>query len=240
MATFFIADLHLSEDREEIVELFLSFLNHGIRNTDMLYILGDLFDLWLGDDDTRFPHLPVMDALRQATERGTSISLLQGNHDFLLGKGFQKRTGCRLLPDPSAINLYGNRVAITHGDLLCTYDAAYQRYRKRVHNRLYQRIFLVLPLKLRIRKAASIRELSKEAMRNKPARIMDVNKEAVEHIMLTHNARYMVHGHIHRSGIHEAPLRGETVTRIVLGDWYQKDNNTVLVWEEDSFRLITV
>lgn len=240
MTTFLISDIHLNKVQQEIVDTFLSFLNDGIRNTDMVYILGDLFDLWLGDDDARFPHLPVMDALRKATKRGVLISVLHGNHDFLLGKKFEEITGCRLLPDPSVIDLYGKRVLITHGDILCTDDTSYQKYRNRIHNSLYQRVFLSLPMKRRIMKAASVQNVSKEAVRNKPAHVMDVNKNAVERIMLTYGVQYMVHGHTHRSAIHEVSLKGETVVRIVLGDWYKKDAKTILVWEKDTFRLGTV
>lgn len=240
MATFLLSDVHLNEARPGIVDIFLSFLNHGIRNTDTLYILGDLFDLWLGDDDTRFPHLPVMDALRKATERGVSIGILHGNHDFLLGKTFEKRTGCRLLPDPSVIDLSGKRALITHGDIFCTSDTSYQKYRNWVRNPLYQRIFLALPMKQRIKRAASIQNASRDAVLDKPPHIMDINKDTVERMMLTYDVRYMVHGHIHRPATHEAPLRGEMATRIVLGDWYEKDGNTVLVWGNDGFDLITI
>nr|VFK38030.1 MAG: UDP-2,3-diacylglucosamine hydrolase [Candidatus Kentron sp. TC]VFK54642.1 MAG: UDP-2,3-diacylglucosamine hydrolase [Candidatus Kentron sp. TC] len=240
MATFLISDVHLNKVQRETVDTFLSFLNDGIGSTDILYILGDLFDLWLGDDDARFPHLPVMDALRKATERGVSIGILRGNHDFLLGRRFQKITGCRLLPDPSVIDLYGKRVLITHGDILCTDDTNYQRYRKKTRNHLYQRIFLSLPMKQRIMRAASIRNVSKEAVRNKPPRIMDVNKNAVERMMLTYGVRYMVHGHTHRSATHEVSLKGKTAIRIVLSDWHGKDAETILAWEKDTFGFSTV
>nr|VFK55492.1 MAG: UDP-2,3-diacylglucosamine hydrolase [Candidatus Kentron sp. TUN]VFK61621.1 MAG: UDP-2,3-diacylglucosamine hydrolase [Candidatus Kentron sp. TUN] len=240
MTTFLLSDVHLSESRQKIVDTFLSFLNHGLCNTDTLYILGDLFDLWLGDNDTRPPHVSIVDALRRATESGVSINILHGNHDFLLGKTFQKRTGCRLLPDPSVIDLHGKQVLITHGDILCTDDIAYQKYRNRVHNPLYQRTFLTLPMKQRIMCAAFIQNKSKKAVQNKSAYIMDVNKNAVERMMLTHDVEYMVHGHIHRPAIHKVSLHNKTSTRIVLGDWYEKDSNTVLVWEKDTFRLITV
>nr|VFJ87396.1 MAG: UDP-2,3-diacylglucosamine hydrolase [Candidatus Kentron sp. LFY] len=240
MATFFLSDVHLSETRQGIVDTFLSFLGHGIHDSDTLYILGDLFDLWLGDDDARYPHLPVVDALRNMTQRGVSIGILPGNHDFLLGKTFQKRTGCRLLPDPGIIDLYGRRVLITHGDTLCTLDTSYQKYRKQTRNALYQRIFLALSVKQRLEKVASIRSASRVAVRNKPAHILDVDNRAVERMMVTYGVRYLIHGHTHRSAIHRNSLRGDTATRIVLGDWYERDNNSVLVWEKDGFQLVTV
>nr|VFK22189.1 MAG: UDP-2,3-diacylglucosamine hydrolase [Candidatus Kentron sp. MB]VFK32596.1 MAG: UDP-2,3-diacylglucosamine hydrolase [Candidatus Kentron sp. MB]VFK75989.1 MAG: UDP-2,3-diacylglucosamine hydrolase [Candidatus Kentron sp. MB] len=239
MATFFLSDVHLSQDRQEIIPFFLSFLDH-IDRTDTLYILGDLFDLWLGDDDMAPPHPSVIDALRRTTERGVSIGILHGNHDFLLGKRFEKRTGCRLLPDPSVILLYGQRVLITHGDTLCTNDMDYQRYRSQVRNPLYQRLFLLLPIRQRRMKAASIRARSREAVQNKPARIMDVSEEAVERMIRARKVRYLIHGHIHRSGVHELSLRNGNATRIVLGDWYKRKHNAVLVWERDGFQLITI
>nr|VFJ59856.1 MAG: UDP-2,3-diacylglucosamine hydrolase [Candidatus Kentron sp. FW] len=240
MATFFVSDVHLSEDRQGIVETFLSFLKGNIGTADTLYILGDLFDLWLGDDDTRPPHVSVTNALRRLTERGASVGVLHGNHDFLLGKTFEKQTGCRLLSDPSIVGLYGERVLITHGDTLCTDDVGYQNYRKNVRNPLFQRLFRCLPLGQRLKWAASIRNTSREAVRGKPAHAMDVNREAVERMMLTYQARYLVHGHTHRPAIHKVSLPNGTGARIVLGDWYRKDSNTVLVWEGGGFRLITV
>nr|VFJ73060.1 MAG: UDP-2,3-diacylglucosamine hydrolase [Candidatus Kentron sp. FW] len=240
MATFFVSDVHLSEDRQGIVETFLSFLNDSIGGADTLYILGDLFDLWLGDDDTRPPHVSVTDALRRLTERGASVGVLHGNHDFLLGKAFEKQTGCRLLPDPSIVGLYGERVLITHGDTLCTDDVGYQNYRKKVRSPVYQRLFRFLPLGQRLKWAASIRNTSREAVRDKLAHTMDVNQGAVERMILTYQVRYLVHGHTHRPAIHEISLPNGIGTRIVLGDWYRKDSNAVLIWGKGGFRLITV
>nr|VFJ48511.1 MAG: UDP-2,3-diacylglucosamine hydrolase [Candidatus Kentron sp. FM]VFJ58794.1 MAG: UDP-2,3-diacylglucosamine hydrolase [Candidatus Kentron sp. FM]VFK18476.1 MAG: UDP-2,3-diacylglucosamine hydrolase [Candidatus Kentron sp. FM] len=240
MTTFFVSDVHLSGSREKAIDAFLSFLDSEIRGASALYILGDLFDLWLGDDDTRFPHLFVLDALRRVTARGISVGVLHGNHDFLLGAGFEKRTGCRLLPDPYFVNLDGKNVLLSHGDILCTDDVAYQEYRRRIHSPEQQDIFLSLPMKQRLMKAAFIQGASQEAVQSKSAHIMDVNKEAVEEMMLHHNVHYLIHGHTHRPGTHGVSLEGRPGTRIVLGDWYEQGKDNVLIWKKDSFRLVSV
>jgi len=237
MSTYFLADVHLNQNQEATVDAFLAFLDRGMDDAHGLYILGDLFHLWLGDDDTRFPHLFVLDALRRITARGISIGILHGNHDFLLGIKFEKRTGCRILPDPSIIELYGNKVLISHGDILCTDDRTYQEYRKQVRNPFKQRLFLALPLKYRAKKAASVQDVSKEAAQGKHMHIMDVNQDAVKEMMREHNAPYLIHGHTHRPGIHQIPLEeGDIATRIALGDWYQNSNQRVLAWDKDGFR----
>nr|VFJ88138.1 MAG: UDP-2,3-diacylglucosamine hydrolase [Candidatus Kentron sp. H]VFJ90145.1 MAG: UDP-2,3-diacylglucosamine hydrolase [Candidatus Kentron sp. H]VFJ96505.1 MAG: UDP-2,3-diacylglucosamine hydrolase [Candidatus Kentron sp. H] len=242
MATFFISDVHLSETREEATDAFLSFLDSGARGADALYILGDLFDLWLGDDDTRFPHLFVLDALKRITERGIPVGVLHGNHDFLLGVGFEKRTGCRLLPDPCVIDLSGTSVLVSHGDILCTDDVAYQAYRRQVRDPEQQNLFLALPMKQRIMKAALLQGASNEAVQGKPAYIMDVNQDAVKRMMLDHNVQYLIHGHTHRPGIHRVALSaaGWPATRIALGDWYEQGNDNTLIWEKETFRLVAV
>lgn len=240
MTTFFVSDVHLSESREKSTDAFLSFLDKGTRGASALYILGDLFDLWLGDDDTRFPHLFILDALKRVTARGISVGVLHGNHDFLLGAGFEKRTGCRLLPDPYVVDLYGTSVLLSHGDILCTDDVAYQAYRSQVRDPEQQHLFLALPMKQRLLKAAVLQGTSKEAVQGKAQHIMDVNKDAVEQMMLAHNVRHLVHGHTHRPGIHGVSLSGQTATRIVLGDWYEQGSDNILIWEKDTFRLATV
>nr|VFJ48208.1 MAG: UDP-2,3-diacylglucosamine hydrolase [Candidatus Kentron sp. DK] len=240
MAVFFVSDVHLSEGREKAIDAFLSFLDDTIRGAKALYILGDLFDLWLGDDDTRFPHLFVLDALKRVTARGTPVGVLHGNHDFLLGPVFEKRTGCQLLPDPCLVDVYGEKVLLSHGDLLCTDDVAYQAYRVQVRQPAQQHLFLSLPMKQRLAKAALIRGAAKEAVQGKSMDIMDVNQDAVEEMMSTHQARTLVHGHTHRPDVHELSLGGENAARIVLGHWYEPEGGQFLTWEKDGYRLAAV
>lgn len=240
MSVFFVSDVHLSEGREKAIDAFLAFLENTIRGASALYILGDLFDLWLGDDDTRFPHLFVLDALKRVTSRGTQIGVLHGNHDFLLGPVFEKRTGCRLLPDPWAVDLFGTKVLLSHGDILCTDDVKYQVYRAQVRQPEQQHLFLSLPIKQRLAKAALIRGASQEAVEEKPAHIMDVNGAAVERMMSEHHTRTLIHGHTHRPAIHELSVDGEAANRIVLGDWYGQDAEKYLIWEKDGFRLAAI
>ena len=238
MPTLFVSDIHLSDDRPAMVDAFLDFLCHCEGRADALYILGDLFDLWLGDDDERSPHPAVLGAIRKLTVSGVPVAVLPGNRDFLLGAAFEQRTGCRLLQDPTLIELDGIRVLLMHGDTLCTDDVDYQRYRAHVRDPDRQRAFLAQPLDKRLAEAVPVRDASKQATRAKPEYIMDVTQHAVERVMLDWDVRHLIHGHTHRPAIHGISLNGQPATRIVLGDWYSREN--VLVWKRDSFWLGSV
>lgn len=235
MSTLFVSDVHLNDSRPTIVRAFLDFLDQKARRADALFILGDLFDEWLGDDDDKSPHPQVCDALAALTASGLPVSVVHGNHDFLLGKDFARRTGCTLLGDHTVIDIYGTPTLIMHGDTLCTRDVKYQNFRKLARNRLVQRMFLSLSLAKRAEKAASISSESKKDVALKADDIMDVTDEAVTAIMRKHDVRHLVHGHTHRPAVHDFSLDGETATRIVLGDWYEHDS--VLIWKPSGFRL---
>lgn len=235
MSTLFVSDVHLSAGRPEIVDAFESFLHHQARRADAVYILGDLFDEWLGDDDDRLPHPRITEALAALSLSGVPVGIMHGNHDFLLGPAFEKASRCRLIQDPSVIEVNGTRVLLMHGDILCTLDIDYQKFRKTVRDPDVQREFLQLPLEDRVARATELRGQSRKAMRLKPKDIMDVTPEAVVDAMREHKVRHFIHGHTHRPAVHELDVAGESAVRIVLGDWYEQDS--VLIWTDQGYRL---
>lgn len=235
MSTLFVSDVHLNSARGNIVRAFIDFLDEKARHADALFILGDLFDEWLGDDDDKPPHREVSDALAALTATGLSVSVVHGNHDFLLGKKFAKRSGCTLLGDHTIIDVYGTSTLIMHGDTLCTRDVNYQAFRKMTRNPIMQKMFLSMSLDKRVEKAANLRRESREDMALKADDIMDVTPDAVDDIMRKHEVRHLIHGHTHRPAIHNFMLNGQEATRIVLGDWYEQDS--VLIWDEAGYRL---
>lgn len=219
-----------------MVEAFLSFLEQQTNRVEALFILGDLFDQWLGDDDQTDPHPAVVQSLARFTASGVAVSLLHGNHDFLLGEQFTADTGCQLLPDATIIEVYGTPVLIMHGDTLCTDDVAYQALRKKVRDRANQSRFLALPLSARAAEAASLRAASQQQARRKTQTIMDANPSAVERAMRGHGVQHLIHGHTHRPAIHSWQIDGQRATRIVLGDWYRQPH--VLIWDEAGYRIM--
>jgi UDP-2,3-diacylglucosamine hydrolase len=215
-----ISDLHLSPRRPETVQLFLDFLTHRAAGAGALYILGDLFDAWIGDDDDAPPAPAVIAALRRLADAGTALYLQHGNRDFLLGRRFARASGCTLLPDPVVQDLHGRPTLLMHGDLLCSDDLAYQRFRRQVHNPWRRGAFLLLPLRLRRRIAARYRRRSGAATAAKPAAIMDVNQATVADYLTRHGVRRLIHGHTHRPGRQLIPLAdGSEAERWVLADW---------------------
>ena len=231
----FASDVHLAAHRPGACAAFLAFLSGPARQADRLYLLGDVFDLWLGDDDTRDPHPEVEAALAETVAAGVPVDLVRGNHDFLLGDAFAERTGCRLAGEPLLIEAAGERVVLLHGDTLCTRDAEYQAFRRYARDPANQRAFLARPMEERAREAAAIRATSNSRSRLKPEDIMDVTDEEVARVLAEFGAAWMVHGHTHRPAVHEIELETGPATRIVLGDWY--DQGTVLAWDEGGCRL---
>ena len=235
MRTLFVSDVHLNNARANIVRAFIEFLDQKARHADALFILGDLFDEWLGDDDDKPPHGQVSDALAALTATGLPVSVVQGNHDFLLGKKFAKRSGCKLLGDDTVIDVYGTPTLIMHGDTLCTRDVDYLAFRKMARNPIMQKMFLTLSLNMRAKEAAKIRRESSDDTALKSDEIMDVTPEAVDKVMDKYKVRHLIHGHTHRPAIHDFTLNDGQATRIVLGDWYEQDS--VLIWDEAGYRL---
>ncbi|TPE18675.1 UDP-2,3-diacylglucosamine diphosphatase [Pantoea vagans] len=217
--TLFIADLHLCQEEPAITAGFLHFLQREAPHCDALYILGDLFEAWIGDDDPNPLHQQVASALRALP---VPVYFIHGNRDFLVGRRFARASGMTLLPEEQVLTLYGHRLLIMHGDTLCTDDAGYLRFRAKVHNPWIQRLFLALPLWVRKRIAARMRADSKQANQHKSQSIMDVNQDAVVATMQRHQVPLLIHGHTHRPAIHTLTLQGETAQRAVLGAWHSR------------------
>ena len=221
MTTLFISDLHLTGERPAIIGLFLDFLQQEALQADALYILGDLFEAWIGDDYVEPALIPVIEALAALTGAGVPVFVMVGNRDFLMGHSFERQSGCRLLPDPSVIDLYGTPTLLMHGDTLCTDDVDYQQLRRRLRNPQWQQQFLSLPVEQRLAFAQQARAESRQATRVKSEIIMDVNADAVATAFAEHQVNRLIHGHTHRPNTHHLFIDGQQLTRIVLGDWYE-------------------
>ncbi len=221
MATLFISDLHLHPERPAISRCLIDFLA-GLDSGQHLYILGDLFEAWIGDDHPEPAYQPVKQALKNCAAAEVGIYLMHGNRDFLLGPRFARETGCTLLADPAVIDLYGRRALLMHGDSLCTDDQEYQRLRQRLRDPQWQREALALPIEQRLQFAAHARELSAAAGRERDAELLDVNQEEVRRVLRQHGADLLIHGHTHRPGIHRFTDGEATRERAVLGDWYEQ------------------
>lgn len=228
--TLFISDLHLRPMRPAITRKFLDFLAIRARGAAALYILGDLFDTWVGDDDPSPPGRKVKAALRRLTDSGTPVYFQHGNRDFLIGKRFLEETGLRLLEDYSVIDLYGSRTLLMHGDLLCTDDLPYLEFRKKARSPEWQAEVLSKPVSLRLAYARWYRLRSYFHKRNKTAEIMDVNPQTVESVMLQHRVLRLIHGHTHRPAEHRIEINGALAQRFVLAQWER--GGTVLVFNE--------
>ena len=220
--TLFISDLHLDPERPAVTELFLELLDTRARGADAIYILGDLFEAWVGDDDTGPMNLAVCEGLKKCAVAGTPVFIMHGNRDFLLGTRFATASGATLLDDPTLIDLYGTPTLLMHGDLLCTDDTEYMAFRTMVRDSEWQRQLLSRPLQERQQMAREMRDRSREQTGGKPESIMDVNKEAVLKTMTDHRVQRLIHGHTHRPAIHDLLISGEPAQRIVLGDWYEQ------------------
>lgn len=217
----FISDLHLCQERLRTTQLFLDFLSREASQAKALYILGDLFEYWAGDDDTDNPYIQsILSAMRVLSERGTSLHVMRGNRDVLLGAGFEQASGAQLLPDPVMIDLYGRSALLTHGDALCTDDVEYQQFRRMVRDPQWQQDFLSLPLTQRKAQIEALRSRSEEAKSYKAEAIMDVNQDAVVECLRAHGyPPLLIHGHTHRPARHPLEIDGRHCERIVLADW---------------------
>ncbi|QJP10510.1 UDP-2,3-diacylglucosamine diphosphatase [Pseudomonas multiresinivorans] len=219
MSVLFISDLHLEAERPDITRAFLHFLSTRARSAQALYILGDFFEAWIGDDGMdEFQH-SIARALRELSDRGTRIYLMHGNRDFLIGKAFCREAGCTLLRDPSLIDLGGEKILLMHGDSLCTLDVAYMKLRRWLRNPLTLFILRNLPLATRHKLARKLRKESRAQTRMKASEIVDVTPAEVEKIMRDKGVRILIHGHTHRPAVHELEIDGRPARRIVLGDW---------------------
>ena len=224
MTTLFFSDLHLDPSRPAITELFGGFLDGEARRADALYILGDLFEAWVGDDDPAETGAFVAGRLRALVDAGVPVSFIRGNRDFLLGADYARRCGMRLLPDPAVVVVHGEPTLLLHGDLLCTDDVAYQQFRAQTRDPAWQARFLAQPLQARLAFAAQARAASQARHGELQASgmaeaITDVAPATVQAWFARYGVRRMIHGHTHRPAVHD---EGHGHTRIVLGDWYEQ------------------
>jgi UDP-2,3-diacylglucosamine hydrolase len=214
-----ISDLHLEEARPQLTRAFLDFLDRETAEASALYILGDFFNVWLGDDDDRPLNASIAGALKQCSQRGVAIYLMHGNRDFLLGTEFASATGAALLAEPYVLEHEGQRYLLMHGDALCTLDTDYQQFRTTVRNPAWQQMFLTKPLAERRAFADQARATSRSMNSNKAADIMDVTPIEVETVLREHGIDTLIHGHTHRPAVHRFTVDGINCKRIVLGDW---------------------
>ncbi|ERP95510.1 UDP-2,3-diacylglucosamine hydrolase [Marinobacter sp. ES-1] len=219
MTTLFISDLHLEESRPDITGAFLGFLKTHAMGVEQLYILGDFFEAWIGDDERTPLQEQVAAALREVRDSGTEIFLMHGNRDFLIGNDYCERAGATLLDDPTVIDLYGTPALLMHGDSLCTADVEYQKFRANMRNPQMQKMMLARPLEDRQQMARQLRQMSMAKNQGKAEDIMDVTPEEVVKELEHHGVQLMIHGHTHRPAIHDLEANGEPARRIVLGDW---------------------
>lgn len=238
MSLLFISDLHLDAAWPHACTQFRDFLRGEARGAEALYILGDLFELWVGDDDDDALRASMVAGLAELTRSGTACYVMHGNRDFLIGERFAAGSGCRLLSDPVVLDIGGERALVTHGDLLCRDDARYQQLRAQVRRRAWQRRFLRLPLATRRLLAGAARAGSQRHMQQAVPDIMDVTPEAVTAAMRATGARTLIHGHTHRPGVHEFLLDGVPARRIVLGAWYEQ--GSCLRWSDGRYELETL
>jgi UDP-2,3-diacylglucosamine hydrolase len=223
MSTLFIADLHLDDSRPHITSLFEQYLaSDEVRHADALYILGDLVEAWIGDDDDAELPKRIAAATRAVRDAGVPIYFMVGNRDFLLGEDFAQRAGFTLLEDGTVHDLYGTPTLLMHGDVLCTDDVAYQAVRRNVRTPEWKAQVLSMPLDARRAFAAKAREDSRAHTGSTHETIMDVNASAVADALRTAGVTRLIHGHTHRPAIHPFDLDGHTAERIVLGDWYEQ------------------
>jgi UDP-2,3-diacylglucosamine hydrolase len=232
VATLFIADLHLCTEEPAITAGFLRFLAGDARKADALYILGDLFEAWIGDDDPVPLHREIAAAIKSLVDAGVPCYFIHGNRDFLLGKRFARESGMILLAEENVLDLYDRKVLILHGDTLCTDDTGYLAFRAKVHQPWLQKLFLALPLFVRQRIAAKMRANSKAANSTKSLEIMDVNPQAVVNAMERHRVQWLIHGHTHRPAVHQLTANGEPAFRVVLGAWHS-EGSMVKVTQDD-------
>jgi UDP-2,3-diacylglucosamine hydrolase len=235
----FISDLHLAWDKPEITQRFLNFLDGRANKANALYILGDLFDAWVGDDDFSPPNAKIREALKRLVSSGTKVYFQHGNRDFLLGEKFCQDSGIIPLNDPIVIDLFGVPTLLMHGDLLCTDDLPYQEFRSKSRSVEWQQNVLSKPLFVRLLAARWYRIRSYFHKRKKSQEIMDVNQDTVVNVMVKHDCLRLIHGHTHRPNVHEFEIDGKLAHRYVLSDWTDT-KGAALAWDESGYRIETV
>lgn len=242
MTTLFISDLHLDAERPAVTELFGAFMQKEATRADALYILGDLFEAWVGDDDPSDTGAYVAARIREVADAGVPVFFIRGNRDFLVGDAFARRAGMRILPDPAVVMLYGKPAILMHGDLLCTGDTAYQAFRAQTRNPAWQAQFLAQPLSARLAFATQARAASaahqggmKQSDKATFETLTDVAPATVDTTFTQFRIDTLIHGHTHRPAIHDLTVENRACQRIVLGDWYEQ--GSVLRVEPDGMTL---
>jgi len=237
--TLFISDLHLSEDQPQITQLFINFTHKIAPDADSLYILGDLFEYWAGDDDRNTPlHQQIIHAIRSVSQQGTPVFIMHGNRDFLMDGQLAKDCQATLLPDPTLVDLYGRPTLLSHGDALCTDDKEYQKFRQEVRQSAWRENFLAQPLSKRKAQIEQLRKMSEDHKKTKSLEIMDVNQGTVANLFRSYQYPRLIHGHTHRQKHHHHVVDGQTCDRWVLGDWHQTGNALRCDAKECSFQSI--
>jgi UDP-2,3-diacylglucosamine hydrolase len=232
MATLFISDLHLEADRPDIADQFLKFLETEALGSDALYILGDLFEFWIGDDDPNEHYEWIKQGLRKLTKKNIPVFFMHGNRDFMIGERFASETAITILPDPCIAKIHGENVLLSHGDAYCTDDIEYQSVRKMTRDPQWQAMMLSKSVEERMAFAEQARTASLARGGNIDQQIADVNPAAIETAFREAGVKLMLHGHTHRPAVHEIDIDGQPARRIVLGDWYE--HGSVLRWDENG------
>ena len=235
MATLFISDLHLEASKPEIGEQFLAFMAGPAREADALYILGDLFEVWVGDDDPNPYYADMKAAIREVSDSGVLVFFMHGNRDFMIAERFAEETGVTMLEDPCPVELYGEKVLLSHGDAMCIDDLEYQQARAMTRNPEWKAMMMAKPLEERIAYARAMREKSMARGETMQEDIGDVNQEAVEATIREYDVDILLHGHTHRPAVHPFHVDDRPVHRIVLGDWYEQ--GSMVEWDDDGPRL---
>lgn len=238
MTVCFISDLHLDPCRPGATAAFLNFLQGPALSLKRLYILGDLFESWVGDDDPDSHNRELIKALANYTKQQPHCFFMAGNRDFMVGEDFLQQTGMQMLSDPTVIDIQGEKLLISHGDRYCTDDISYQRFRRLARNPLVTGLYRALPFSIRNRLVNTARSKSQHSKQYKTADIMDVNSEAITQAMRAHGVNFILHGHTHRPQEHQFDLDGNPATRIVLGDWYK--GGPLLYWDKNGRRTETL
>ncbi|WP_413284154.1 UDP-2,3-diacylglucosamine diphosphatase [Vibrio sp. MA40-2] len=234
MTTLFISDLHLTPSRPDITKSFNKFMKTQAVNADALYVLGDLFEFWVGDDDKSTFNQSIKSEFKALTQAGVPCYFIKGNRDFLVGKRFEQETGMQILDDATLIDLYGQKAVILHGDTLCTDDVKYQAFREKVHQPWLQSVYNCLPLFVKKKIVAKVQSDIGQDKKAKSLDIMDVNQQEVETVLEQYQCDLMIHGHTHRPNIHHFNINDHTpCTRIVLGDWYSQ--SSILKYDQNGY-----
>ncbi len=234
--SLFISDLHLSADRPDIADCFFRFMREEAPKAETLYILGDLFEVWIGDDNVSEFSTSVANAIAQVSVE-TPVFFIHGNRDFAISKGFANSANMHILPEQYVIDLYGRPTLISHGDELCTRDIAYMKFRKKARGWWWPKLMLSLPLSIRKRIAEKGRQTSQNNQKALTEEIMDVTQSEVEDAMIRFNVTHFIHGHTHRPNVHKFTVENKELCRIVLGDWYTQ--GSILVASPDTISLET-